>query len=210
MKSADKLLAGQQTRYQLSKTFYVPNPQCAATREGYEICHFRAGSNTPLYRELAQLVKTTDKLNVLCELPLTDPNKTGTCTAHRHDDDDVWEPLQRLQSAKQQGDDSTSEQKSAHQALSKLRTALEMSQYLGVAPDQCLMVSSSELECMWTAARATPGYARAMFALNAGDPFKVPAPKLRFVCRLPLDGTARAADSCGGERWADPTSTQLF
>jgi hypothetical protein len=80
-------------------------------------------------------------------------------------------------------------QSRVHQVLAPYRGKNDLSAFVGDPPAICLKSSPTTWLCQWRAGRRQPGWDSLAAAIRTND-------YINLLCELPLDGSARAADSC--------------
>ncbi len=173
--------------------------RCEEVAAGATICVFSLRKQDAGWRPLAEAVETRDRLNLVCEFPANDaPRSRDSCSVHlqrsnyRYYGDQIPKRVDASHSVAAAIEKATAAQASyAKQLLTLGRTAFELSTLVGDAPDSC-DVASESFVCNWKATLAT--YGHGTLAMSTRARFKH---ELQMSCTLPLDGSHRAADSCG-------------
>jgi hypothetical protein len=169
--------------------------RCVFSAPGLELCSWRIVEGDPAWAALAEGSADGGDLNLVCELPLDgSPRADGSCRAHA-----------RSASATAGGGTlppvgaagSLESQRDAERRLGEALSVREISHLVGDAPERCR--TGAEVQtCEWSVAEGAGGYGLlAALVDDAGSGSVV-----RLRCVVPLDGEARAADSCDAA-WAD-------
>jgi hypothetical protein len=167
--------------------------RCVFSSPGLELCAWRIGKGDAAWTALAD-AGTGGDLNFLCELPIDgSPRAAGSCSAHaRGAETAASGSLPPVGAA-----GSLEGRRDAERRLGDALTVLAISHLIGDAPERCR--TGAEVQtCEWSLAEGASGYA--LLASLVDDAGSGSAVLLR--CIVPLDGSARAADSCGAV-WAD-------
>ncbi len=168
--------------------------RCVFSAPGLELCTWRIVEGAEAWAALADASGSGGDLNLVCELPLDGgPRAEGSCRAH-------------VRSARAAGAGglppvgaagSLESQRDAEQRLGEALSLQEISHLVGDAPERC-RTGPGVQTCEWSVAEGAAGYGLlAALVDDAGSGSSV-----RLRCVVPLDGAARAADSCGAA-WAD-------
>jgi hypothetical protein len=169
--------------------------RCVFSAPGLELCSWRIDSGEAERVGLADAAGAQGDLNLVCELPLDgSPRADGSCRAH---------PRTAQAAAGASGlppvgaAGSTASRREAERRLGEALTVRELSHLIGDAPDRC-KTSLAAQTCEWSVAEDAAAYG--LLAALVDDAGSGSALHLR--CSVPLDGSARAADSCGAS-WAE-------
>lgn len=161
-----------------------PNPRiCVATGAGTELCEWPLGKRDRGWEPLADAIATSDRINLLCELPpAPSPREPESCTVHpRRSNRYSWKGVQGEQQAV------------AAAALDAARTLPDMSRLMGAAPESCVGAAEG-LRCLWRTDDQTFGHGT--LAVWIGAPL---SKKVRLRCIFPADGSPRRVEACAAE-----------
>ncbi len=171
--------------------------RCQGVPRGASICVWHLGSKESGWRALAKVLRTGDRLNLVCELPPDEsPRGKDSCSVHSQRSNRTYyrreasgaerfgRPTRRLSGAMERL------AVEAKQHLAGLRTAFELSTLMGDAPSECRS-EPTRVHCSWRGTSGTYGHGTLAMSIGA-DMSK----KVRLNCALPADGTPRAPDSC--------------
>lgn len=169
--------------------------RCVFSAPGLELCSWRLGAGDAAWAALADAEGTDGDLNLVCELPLDEsPRADGSCRAHARSGQ-ATASASGLPPVSAAG--SLESRREAEQRLGEALTVREISHLIGDAPERCKTNLEAQT-CEWSVAEDAAGYGLlAALVDDAGSGLMV-----RLRCVVPLDGSARAADSCGAT-WAD-------
>jgi len=182
------------TRVAISEFVGGDAERCVFSAPGLELCTWLIEEGDDAWPALAETSVAGGDLNLLCELPLDgSPRADGSCHAHARSAQAAGPAsLPPVGAA-----GSLENRREAEKRLGEALTILEISRLIGDAPETCR--TGQEVQtCEWSAAEGSAGYA--LLAALVDDAGSGPAVRLR--CVVPLDGAARATDSCGAA-WAD-------
>jgi len=168
--------------------------RCVFSSPGLELCTWRIEEGDDAWTTFADASASGGDLNLLCELPLDgSPRADGSCRAHA-----------RVAQATGGGTlppvgaaGSIESRREAERRLGQALTVLEISHLIGDAPERCRTGADMQT-CEWSLVEGAAGYG--LLTALVDDAGSGSAVRLR--CIMPLDGAARAADSCGAA-WAD-------
>lgn len=155
---------------------------CVATGWATQLCAWRrVGKTSGAWPQLAQLASSSQRVNLLCELPLDgSPRASGSCSVHE------------CQAAAW----SSGFEEGSPQAMAEARARLDaapdivaLSRLVGDGPVRCMRGGPRNRLCSWSVTSASQGWE--VFAAASGL-----RSRLRLVCELPANGEARAPDSC--------------
>ena len=168
--------------------------RCVFSAPGLELCTWLVEEGDDAWPALADASVSEGNLNLLCELPLDgSPRAEGSCHAHARAAQTAGPgSLPPVGAA-----GSLEKRREAEKRLGEALTILEISRLIGDAPESC-RTGQDVQTCEWNAAEGSAGYA--LLAALVDDAGSGSAVRLR--CVVPLDGAARATDSCGAA-WAD-------
>jgi hypothetical protein len=168
--------------------------RCVFSAPDLELCTWRIEEGQAAWAALSQPGIGGD-LNLLCELPIDgSPRADGSCRAHPRSSqaaarESALPPVSAAGSLEGRS--------SAEQRLAEALTVRALSDLVGDAPDRCKTNLESQT-CEWSVGEDAAGYGLlAALVDDAGSGSVV-----RLRCAVPLDGSARATDSCGAT-WAE-------
>lgn len=172
--------------------------RCSEVGLGATICVFSLSNRQRGWRPLASVLETGDRLNLVCSFPAHGaPRAMDSCSVHsqRSNRDYYRRRLPGLKSRSRTPKSLTLQRKAelsadARELLAGARTAFELSTLVGDAPSHCQQGATS-VSCTWKATAGTCGHGTLAISIDA--PFRK---KVRMSCRLPKDGSVRAANSC--------------
>ncbi len=173
--------------------------RCVFSSPGLELCTWRLAKGDDAWTALADASEGGGDLNLLCELPLDgSPRADGSCRAHA-----------RAAQAAGGGNlppvgaaGSMESRRDAEQRLGEALTVVEISHLIGEAPERC-RTGADVQTCEWSLVEGAAAYG--LLTALVDDAGSGSAVLLR--CVVPLDGAARAADSCGAV-WVDSEASE--
>ncbi len=184
---ASALFGGAVAKADISRHLDAAPRQCLSLGPESEICDWHIGEGHPRYEELSDHLGVSDLVAVFCVFP---------ASAAPPDVDHCW--LQQRRSNRGQYRVMRKAQpKMTMRAFRQVReagTLLEMIRLLGQLPEWCRERSGVERVCEWRLSNKSYGHGT-IARVAAADP----RGKVRWICRFPLDGRSREAQSCEGE-----------
>ena len=182
------------TKAEISELAGDDPARCVFSAPGLEMCSWWIEAGSSAWTTLASAGGAGD-LNLLCELPIDGSQRAAdSCRAHaRAEQSAAAEPsLPPVGAA-----GSLESRRLAEQRMGEALTLRDLSHLVGDAPDRC-KTGLGVQTCEWSLQEGVAGY-RLVAALvddaGSGD-------SVRLRCVLPLDGSARSAESCG-VAWAE-------
>lgn len=150
---------------------------CARISTDHEICTWR-GRKT---------------LNVTCQVDRATGALAGSepCVVRRDNEEmRAWAPTTHKEGKERERGEAQKRQlqRAAAADWARALTLQQVTRFVGVGPDRCSL--GNELTCSWVAVRRTPGY------IPLARLTQMNGPKIRILCRFPLDGANRGKDSC--------------
>jgi hypothetical protein len=164
--------------------------RCVFSAPGLELCTWRLAEGDPAWAPLASAAGSDGELNLVCELPIDGSPRSGeSCRVHPRaaqaaTGEADLPPVGAAGLVEGRGE--------AERKLAEAVTVRELSHLVGDAPDRC-RTGAGVQTCEWSLAEGSAGYG--LLAALVDDAGSGESVQLR--CALPLDGAARAADSCG-------------
>ena len=168
---------------------------CVFSAPGLELCSWRVVEGDAAWDALSDESAGGGDLNLVCELPLDgSPRADGSCRIHsRSAQAGSGESLPPVGAA-----GSLESQRDAERKLGEALSVREISDLVGDAPERC-RTGAQVQTCEWSVAEGAAAYGLlAALVDDAGSGSAV-----RLSCIVPLDGAARAADSCD-VAWTEP------
>lgn len=188
-------LAARTTKAEVAEFAGRGADRCVFSAPDLELCAWRLEASGGSWSALAAEAGAEGDLNLLCEFPLDGtPRAEGSCLAHPRSLEaaaasDELPPVGAAGSLERRRD--------AERKLGDALSVRALSHLVGDAPERC-KTGAMVQTCEWSAAEGQAGYGLlASLVDDAGSGSSV-----RLRCVLPLDGSARATDSCEAA-WAD-------
>lgn len=151
-----------------------------------EVCTWRVAPDAPGHEEFSAEVPNAGAVQVVCDFAAkrlqreTPANTTSRCSVH----------LPRApKNRNRRGPPKLPDPIHAASQLDKARTLAALSHAMGGGPKDCVQRDAAEWLCAWSADPRDPGHSMLSDLADTTGP-------ARLVCRLPLDGGDREADSC--------------
>jgi hypothetical protein len=170
---------------------------CIQDTESTELCQWQASDRSPGWRDMARAIGTRDRVNLICELPLSgSPRAKGSCSIHpRRSNRAAWESQKRTGKGARMASDTSRVQAQNRRTVSRWMaeadTLLAMSRLMGALPAECLSRSPMEQICTWRTNARTFGHGILAVWIDASK-----TKKIRLRCAFPKDGGPRSPESC--------------
>jgi hypothetical protein len=181
------------TKTEISELAGNDAARCVFSAPGLELCGWRIEAGSPAWTSLASASGGGD-LNLLCELPIDGtPRAEDSCRAHpRTEQSASAESLPPVGAA-----GTLESHRLAEQRIGEALMLRDLSHLVGDVPDRC-KTGLGVQTCEWSLQEGIAGYqlvAALVEASGSGD-------SVQLRCVIPLDGSARSAESCG-VAWAE-------
>lgn len=199
----EELLRSYPGSNELSEFVGVLPVRCLKSSLDTELCQWTAGNQLPGWKPMAEAIGTGDRVNLVCELPSSGAGRApASCSIHpRRSNRYSWTvPAGRKTKAGKPLDETASQarernRQTANAWIEQARTLAGLSRLMGAVPETCtLQVDGAEQSCLWRTDDQTFGHGTLVVWIDAPK-----SKKIRFRCRLPLDGSPRAPASCFAE-----------
>jgi hypothetical protein len=197
----DLALAGYETKQALSE-FVGAAPYCIQSSTTDELCEWQAGRHLPGWRALAASINTRDRVNLICDLPLSGgPRASDSCSVHPLRSNRYSWKVPASAPTKGSGgqQESAAEVRRLHRELvdrwmSEADTLVRLSRLMGAIPNECRPRPPGAQICLWRTTSHTFGQGTLVVWIGASK-----RKKIRLQCTLPTDGSPRQPDSCFAE-----------
>lgn len=196
----EALLSRCPTKTELSQFVGALPLLCWQTSPTQELCQWTAGNQLPSWRSMAQAIGTGDRVNLICDLPLSgEPRAAGSCSIHpRRSNRYSWK-INTGNTRGPQGQEAVTEareryRQTADRWLAEADTLERLARLMGALPDQCMARPDGEQVCVWHTTDQTFGQGTLAMWIDASV-----HKKIRLRCTLPSDGSPRAPGSCVAE-----------
>ena len=199
----EELLRSYPGSNELSEFVGMLPVRCLKSSIDTELCQWSAGNQLPGWRPMATAIGTGDRVNLVCELPSSGaPRAPASCSIHpRRSNRYSWTvPAgKRTKSGRPLGESASQarerNRRTANAWIEQARTLAELSRLMGAIPESCTLQSDgAEQSCLWRTNDQTFGHGTLVAWIEASK-----SKKIRFRCRLPVDGRPRARASCFAE-----------
>lgn len=192
-------------RASLSKLLGTGAERCVETSVRFIHCAWHLRNKHTGWSEIARVLKTRQRVAVICELPRDGSERAlGSCVARPQESNRSMfvtasspGPSSRKGVRRRNSADANAS-KEAYAAIAKnwlegARTIAELTRLMGALPDSCErgMGLKDEQVCVWKTTKRTYGHGTV-----AASEMASLSKKMILRCVLPLDGSARDADSC--------------
>ena len=191
--AAEGPLESRATKAEISQFAGAEPARCVFSAPNLELCSWKIDVGDPAWESLAQGEGAGD-LNLVCELPIDgSPRSAESCGAHPRLERTAAEAsLPPVGAA-----GSLERRREAERRLGSALTLRDLAHLVGDAPDRCKTGLGTQT-CEWSLPQGATGYL--LVSALVDDAGSGEAVRLR--CVLPLDGSARSAESCGAV-WAE-------
>jgi hypothetical protein len=197
----EAILAGQAYEDDLTRFAGRAPSHCVISTRTTELCQWQLGNRHAGWAPLAMAIDTDDQVNLICELPRDGgPRARGSCSAHPRRSNRGQFPIPTSSGVKRSPAEESPSQARAryrrltNEALDRARTLPALTRLMGALPNECLPHSGESQVCLWRTTNRT--YGHGTLAMSIGAPKRK---RVRMQCRLPIDGSDRAPDSCSVE-----------
>ena len=184
----DASIEARTTKAEISELAGGDPARCVFSAPGLELCSWRIEAGSEAWTGLASAEGAGD-LNLVCELPIDgSPRAADSCLAHL-----------RVERAAERGaalppvgaPGSLESRRDSERRLGQAPTLRALAHLVGDAPDRC-RTGLGVQTCEWGLPEGIAGYTLVAALADDGS-----GEAVELRCVVPLDGSARAADSCG-------------
>ena len=198
----DLELAGYQTKQELSHFVGASPASCIQSSTTDELCEWQAGKQLAGWRALAASVNTGDRVNLICELPLSGgPRASDSCSVHPLRSNRYSWKVPHAAPTKGGGaqQESAAVVRRRHRELvdswmSNADTLVRLSRLMGAIPNECRPGPPGAQICLWRTTSHTFGQGTLAVWIGASK-----RKKIRLQCVVPTDGSPREPNSCFAE-----------
>jgi hypothetical protein len=200
---AEELLRSHPGRNELSEFVGMLPERCLKSSLDTDLCQWSAGNQLPGWQPMAAAIGTRDRVNLVCELPSSGaPRAPASCSIHpRRSNRYSWSvPTGRKTKTGPRPSETASQARERNRSIAntwieQARTLTELSRLMGAIPESCTLQSDgAEQSCLWRTDDQTFGHGTLVAWIDVSK-----SKKIRFHCRLPLDGSPRGPASCFAE-----------
>lgn len=194
------VLKGASTMADLDRMAGIPFIRCIVNSETTRLCEWQMGNRESGWKALADAIRTSDRITLVCELPIDDgPRVDDSCTAYpQRSNRAQFTQRPPGPGGRRKGASSSrsalsgkENQQIARSWLADASNLLEMSRLMGAIPNQCQAQGNREQVCTWRATSRMVGHGTVAASIGADS-----SKKVRLRCRFRLDGRPRALDAC--------------
>jgi len=193
----NQILSSAQTKGEISDFVGVGAFPCIPSSKGMTLCEWRLSNRAEGWRPIAEVIATSRRVVLLCESPEDgSPRASDSCSATPQRTN-RWMFSVKKKGAGRAGPESKRRairkkySSVAQSWLDEARTLTEMSRLLGAIPHSCDPLATGSQTCIWRTNSSVYGHGTVAASIRANLRKKV-----RLICILPTNGSARAEGSC--------------
>ena len=168
------------TRGEMLRVTTLEPLRCPASREGWEICVWQLGDRHAAWYALAEALRTSSRVNLICEFPSGGGARERDCLTM------AAASLPTLGWGRSRLRAGAAE---AQAQLDTARTVWDVTALVGDAPVRCNLVDAGTRFCVWQATERSQGFAVLL-------PLLEKRARLQLSCSFPVDGSPRGPGSC--------------
>jgi hypothetical protein len=188
----DQQIERSRTRLDLENFLRRAPDSCNPTGSDAELCEWRLGPRDYRWPQIAGALDTESRVAVFCELPLDGSERApSACDAAplAVEDLDLKRDANAAATSSRREASGDPERLAARRRLDDARDLLSLTRLVGHGPDTCIRWRGDHQRCLWRVSHRSRGYEIIATSIDSEA-------RVRLVCRLPLDGSARAINSC--------------